>query len=166
VVEAFEHLVLVDPPPSPSAADRVARPRTEPSERSSASRTPHPGYLHQLWTESERRFSLEMAAPQAPSRETVVRVFRSLREAGQCGGARLREALCGVGPHPLDPVTAARCFRVLTELRLLRGVPREGDGTVGVVSSEGTKLERSAAFRAYHDDLPEARRYLERRTLS
>ncbi len=77
-------------------------------------------------------------------------------------GAELRAALAGGGPYPLGAETAARCLRVLSELDLVRGEPAAGDGVVGVVSSEGTELERSAAFRAYSDELSEARRFLER----
>ena len=125
-----------------------------------------PSFLHELWTESEQRFSLSVAESQAPSRETVAAVFKGLREAGECEGSRLREALSGGGAHPLGPVAAARCLRVLAELNLVRGEPGTGDGTVGVVSSEGTKLERSTAFRSYSEEFLEARLYLERRKLS
>jgi hypothetical protein len=52
---------------------------------------------------------------------------------------------------------------VLSELDLLQGETNGGAGTVGVVSSEGTKLERSGAFRAYSEELLEARLFLERR---
>jgi single-stranded-DNA-specific exonuclease len=151
----FEHVVLVDPPPGPAEEARAA--------------TPLPGapcFLHELWTESERGFALAVAESQAPSRNAVATVFKGLREAGECSGSGLREALTGGGAHPVGPVAAARCFRVLAELELVRGEPGAGDGTVGVVSSEGTKLERSAAFRGYSEELLEARLYLERRKLS
>ena len=73
----------------------------------------------------------------------------------------LREALLGSAPHPRGPEAAARCFRVLEELELVRGTPAGGDGEVGVVSSEGTDLERSAAYRAYGARHEEGRAYLE-----
>jgi single-stranded-DNA-specific exonuclease len=150
----FEHVVLVDPPRGPGDETRVGlAPRGSPS------------FLHELWTESERRFSLAGVEWQAPSREAVATIFKSLREAGECDGSALREALSGGGPHPLAPETAARCLRVLTELELVRGTPAGGEGAVGVVSSEGTKLERSTAFRAYSEELLEARLSLERRKL-
>lgn len=96
------------------------------------------------------------------ARKTVARVFRSLREVGESRGPELRRALAGDGPHPLAPEHAARSFRVLQELGLLAGEPERGDGVVGVVSSEGTDLERSAAFRAYSEEFAEAQRFLER----
>jgi single-stranded-DNA-specific exonuclease len=144
---AFEHVVLVDPPSSLQAEERAAA---------------GTGYLHRLWTEAELPFALSVLEEQLAARKTVARVFRSLREAGESSGPELRRALAGDGPHPLAPEHAARSFRVLKELGLLSGEPGQGDGVVGVVSSEGTDLERSAAFRAYSDDFAEAQRFLER----
>jgi single-stranded-DNA-specific exonuclease len=155
LAERFEHVVLVDPPRGPGDEERVGRPRAGGS----------PSFLHELWAESERRFALAVLEAQAPSRETVAGVFKALRDAGECGGGALREALAGDGAHPLGPVAAARCLRVLSELELVHGEPNGGDGTVGVVSSGGTKLERSGAFRAYSEELLEARLSLERRKL-
>jgi hypothetical protein len=119
--------------------------------------------LHPRWTEAEVAFSLAALGEQTASRATVAGVFRALREAGESAGEDLREALGGGGAHPLAPESAARSFRVLRELNLLAGEPNRGDGTVGVVSSEGTDLERSAAFRAYSEEFSEAQRFLERR---
>jgi single-stranded-DNA-specific exonuclease len=143
---AFEHLVLVDPPESPVLETGALA---------------H-GFQHVLYTDAEREFARSALAERAPSRETVAAVFRRLRDAGEVSGAELRETLVGDGPHPLAPETAARCLRVLRQLDLVRGEPGAGDGVVGVVSSEGTDLERSAAFRAYSDEFSEARQFLER----
>jgi hypothetical protein len=88
-------------------------------------------------------------------------VYRDLREAADCSGEDLRRALVGSGNHPRAPEAAARCFRVLAELGLVRGEPNRGAGTVGVVSSEETELERSAAYRAYQARYQEGLRYLE-----
>jgi hypothetical protein len=115
-----------------------------------------------LWGGAEAEFTLAVAEAAAPSRKTIGDAFRRLREAGDVSGADLRAALAGAGPHPLSAETAARCLRVLAELDLVRGEPGAGDGVVGVVSSEGTDLERSAAFRAYSDEFSEARQFLER----
>jgi single-stranded-DNA-specific exonuclease len=144
---AFEHVVLVDPPPSSRAA---------------ALAVSGEGFLHEPWTEAEIPFSLFVLGEQLASRKTAAGVFRSLREAGEMGGAELRAALAGPGAHPLAPEPAARGFRVLRELGLVSGTPNGGDGVVGVVSSEGTDLERSAAFRAYSEDFSEAQLFLER----
>jgi single-stranded-DNA-specific exonuclease len=150
---AFEHVVLVDPPRSDEDESRLLGAHDGVSG----------GFLHQLWSEAELPFCLSVIEEQTASRGTVAAVFRRLREAGQASGAQLREALAGGGAHPLAPESAARCFRVLEELGLVAGEPTSGDGSVGVVSSEGTDLERSAAFRAYSEEISEAQRYLERR---
>lgn len=151
VAAGFEHVVLVDPPPSERAKGLATAPREDAS----------PGYLHLLYGDSERDFARAVAEATAPSRATVAAVFRRLRDAGRCKGAELRQALAGDSPHPLSPETAARCFRMLAELGLTDGKPNCGDQTVGVVSSEGTDLERSPAFNAYGADLSEVKRFLE-----
>ncbi|MFT3862648.1 MAG: single-stranded-DNA-specific exonuclease RecJ [Solirubrobacterales bacterium] len=155
----FEHVVLVDAPRSPVDLDHVTRPLAAgaaPSGGDPAS----PGFLHPLFTDAELEFSLGVLARQAPSRETIATVFRALRSAGQASGPELRAALTGPGPHPLDPETAARSFRVLLELGLVAGSTNAGDGLVGVVSSEGTDLERAAAFRVYSEEHSEAQSFL------
>ena len=147
LAESFEHVVLVDPPPS---------------ERAEALAVPGEGYVHELCSAAEVPFALAALEEQLAARKTVARVFRSLRDAGEASGEELRSALAGAGPHPLAAETAGRCFRVLRELGLLAGEPDRGGGVVGVVSSEGTDLERSAAFRAYDEEFVEAKRFLER----
>jgi single-stranded-DNA-specific exonuclease len=154
----FEHVVLVDPPPSPLAAARAAQPRQGEGGRPASGA----GFVHPVWTEAEREFSLAVCDEQLASREALAAVFRRLREAAEPTGPALREALAGAAGHPLSPEAAARCLRVLTELGLTAGVPNAGAGSVGVVSSEGTDLERSAAFRAYREEQSEVQRYLER----
>lgn len=145
VAEGFEHVILVDPPPSAAAATLAGE-----------------GFLHQLWTGAELEFALGVVASRAPSREVIAGVYRALGAAPEHTGAELRAALSGHGAHPLAPETAARSFRVLRQLELVRGEPNSGAGAVGSVSSERTDLERSAAFRAYSDEFSEARRFLER----
>ncbi len=149
LAEEFEHVVLVDAPRS--AAERAL------------AGAGAGGFLHPLWSAAELPFALGALGEQTASREAVARVFRALRAGGaELGGERLREALGGGGPHPLAPEAAARVFRVLREVGLVAGEPSSGAGTVGVVSSEGTELERSAAFQAYRERFSEARRFLER----
>lgn len=154
----FEHVVLVDAPRS--AAD-VAN-ATAPFDAAPAGGSSRAsGFIHPLFSEAERSFSLGVLARQAPSRETIASVFKALRAGGQLTGAELRSALAGPGPHPLDPEAAARAFRVLRDLGLVAGSTNAGDGLVGVVSSEGTDLERSAAFRVYSKEHSEAQKFLQ-----
>ncbi|MBS1883555.1 MAG: single-stranded-DNA-specific exonuclease RecJ [Actinobacteria bacterium] len=152
---AFEHVVLVDAPRAPVDAERVTL-----AFRPAAPEAPI-GFLHPLFSTAEHSFALGVLAAQAPSRETIVGVFRALRTGGELTGPELRTALAGPGPHPLAPEPAARAFRVLLELGLVAGSTNAGDGLVSVVSSEGTNLERSAAFRAYGEELSEAVSFLQ-----
>jgi single-stranded-DNA-specific exonuclease len=145
----FVHVVLVDPPPTAGLAALAARPHAEG------------GYLHRVWGEAEWRLAARLLGEQLPQREALIAAFRDLRDAGEVGGEELRQALLGSGPRPRSAEAAARCFRVLAELGLVQGSPDAGSGVVGVVSSEGTDLERSAAFRAYGARYQEARQFLE-----
>jgi single-stranded-DNA-specific exonuclease len=144
----FEHVVFVDPPQF-SHVEALAMQGE--------------GYVHLAWGEAERRFALAMLEQQLARRQVLIATFRDLREAGEAGGAELLAVLRGGGRFPRSPLTAARCLRVLGELGLVRGAPAGGSGRLGVVSSEETELERSAAYRAYGARHQEALRYLERR---
>jgi single-stranded-DNA-specific exonuclease len=154
----FSQLVLVDPPPSARHERLVACPVDGWEEGEG-----HGGYLHEAWEETGVAAALAALEEQLARRPALIATFRDLREAGEASGERLQEALRGSGPNPRAPEAAARCFRVLDELGLVQGAPDGGSGTVGVVSSEGTDLERSAAFRAYGARHQEALQYLERR---
>lgn len=188
---SFEHVVLVDAPRSRLDKERVAAPLRPAADDGTPTATPGadkaalleiaraamlsagdglgeeearqagPGFVHPLYSEAEHEFGLGVLGRQAPSRETIAGVFRALRGIGQASGAELRAALAGPGPHCLGPETAARCFRVLRELGLVAGDTKAGDGLAGVVSSEGTDLERSAAFRVYSEQHSEAQSFLQ-----
>jgi single-stranded-DNA-specific exonuclease len=172
---SFEHVVLVDAPRTRLDVERVtamagaatadkaalldvARAAMEGADVVAPTGD---GFLHPLYSEAEREFGLGVLGRQAPSREAIAAVFRALRTAGQASGADLRAALVGPGPHCLDPETAARAFRVLRELGLVAGDTNAGAGLVSVVSSEGTDLERSAAFRVYSEEHSEAQSFLQ-----
>ncbi len=147
----FEHVVFVDPPAFAHVEDLATRP------------TADGGYAHLAWGEAEHRFALAMLDEQLARRAVLIAMFRDLREAGESSGPELLAALKGSGPHPRGAETAARCLRVLSELGLVQGTAAGGDGSVGVVSSEETELERSAAFRAYGARHQEGLKYLKRR---
>jgi single-stranded-DNA-specific exonuclease len=160
LAQAFEHVVLVDPPWDAAVAARCAAPGVDEAA----------GFLHLVWTDAEREFAARVLAEQWATREGVASAYRALREGGEEGaggelsGSMLRGALAGTGRSPLCPEAAARRFRVLHELGLVQGNTEGGDGSVRAVSSEGTDLQRSAAFRGYSDRLSEAQQYLARAT--
>lgn len=147
----FEHVVLVDPPAFAHHEDLATRP------------TAGGGYAHLAWGEAEHRFALAMLDEQLARRAVLIAMFRDLRDAGESSEFELLAALQGSGPHPRSAEAAARCLRVLGELGLVQGSTAGGDGSVGVVSSEETELERSAAFRAYGARHQEGLQYLKRR---
>jgi single-stranded-DNA-specific exonuclease len=144
----FEHVVLVDPPQFAHVEELAMQGE---------------GYAHLAWGEAEHRFAVAMLDVQLARREVLVGMFRDLREVGGASGEELLGVLRGGGRFPRSPVVAARCLRVLGELGLVRGTPAAGDGSLGVVSSEGTELERSSAYRAYGARHQEGQRFLERR---
>jgi single-stranded-DNA-specific exonuclease len=154
----FAHVVLVDPPAS-AWQERIAGRALGGWSGGEG----HPGFLHLAGEANDVATALATLEEELARRPVLIGVFRELREAGEASGEELRAALRGDGPRPRSPESAARCFRVLDELGLVRGAPEEGRGTVGVVSSEGTDLERSAAYRAYGARHQEVRRFLERR---
>ena len=147
----FEHVVLVDPLPF-AHLDRLATYANSEG-----------AYAHLAWGEAEHRFALAMLDEQLARRETLIALFRDLREAGDVSGPQLLAALRGSGQHPRSPEAAARCLRVLSELGLARGSSAAGAGRVSVVSSEKTDLERSAAYVAYGARHQEGLKYLKRR---
>jgi single-stranded-DNA-specific exonuclease len=150
LADTFDHVVLVDPPPFPHLERLALRSSTRGR------------YLHRVWGKAEWQRACRALGDRLARRPALIALFRDLREAGEVSGEQLREALAGAKAHPRCPEAAARCFRVLAELGLVAGAPDRGRGTVGVVSSEGTDLERSAAFRAYSARYEEGRRFLER----
>jgi single-stranded-DNA-specific exonuclease len=148
LASGFEHIVFVDPPAF-AHLERLAMSGN--------------GYAHLAWGEAEHRFALAMLDEQLARREVLIALFRDLREAGEVGGEELLGALRGSERFARAPEAAARCFRVLSELGLVRGDPSGGGESVGVVSSEGTELEHSAAYRAYSARHREGLQFLERR---
>jgi single-stranded-DNA-specific exonuclease len=154
----FAHVVLVDPPCSALQDALAGRPLDGWSGGEG-----HPGYLHLAWDERDLSAALAALEEQMARRPALIGVFRELREAGEVSGEALQAALRGAGRRGRSPEAAARCFRVLAELGIVEGAPEGGGGTVGVVSSNGTDLERSAAFRVYGARHQEGLRYLERR---
>jgi single-stranded-DNA-specific exonuclease len=154
----FAHVVLADPPTSPRQEWLAGRALDGWSGGAS-----HPGYLHLAWGEGGVAAALTALEEQMARRPALIGVFRELRDAGEASGEALQAALRGAGTRPRSPEAAARCFRVLDELGLVQGAPEGGEGTVGVVSSEGIDLESSEAFLAYGVRHQESLRYLERR---
>ena len=74
LAERFEHAVFVDPPQFAEVEALAMRGQ---------------GYAHLAWGEAERRFALAMLDEQLARRETLIGLFRGLREAGEASGEGL-----------------------------------------------------------------------------
>jgi hypothetical protein len=147
---AFEHVVVIDPPPFEHLAQMAGAGE---------------GYLHRVDGKAELEFAQRVHADEWPSRSWLATVYRGLaghRDGeGSIDEASARSVLCGEGrAHPLAPEVAARSSRVLTELGLVRWEISGTARSLGVVSSDGTDLERSVAFVAYRDRYERGRRFL------
>jgi single-stranded-DNA-specific exonuclease len=147
---AFEHLVLVDPPPS--AADGRLPARTGS------------GFLHEAWAGAGELPALAWAELWQP-RAALAEIYRGLA-GGVRTGTELGELLAGAGRLRRSPVVAARCVRVLAELGIAQLSGDPGARRLGIVSSERTELERSAAWRAYTVRYEEGLRFQEMRKAS
>jgi hypothetical protein len=146
----FTHVVLVDPPAFPHEFELASR------------RGGEPGYLHPAWGTAELGFASRILGHTYAIQPALRGLYRKLREARELSGEELRRALSGEGPHPRSAEQAARCARILLELELVSGSVNGSARSLRPVSSEGTELERSAAFRAYRARHEEGKQYLER----
>ena len=149
----FEHIVLVDPPPS---------------ARLEALAGTGEGYLHHAWGRAESELALRVHDSEWPLRPALAAGYRVLRESASAAepatGERLRVALAGSSRHPRTAEQAARPARVLGELGLIEWHRTGTSRALGVVSSEGKDLELSGAYRAYRARHEDGRRFLKSKT--
>jgi single-stranded-DNA-specific exonuclease len=146
LVSPFSHLVAVDPPSSARLLGLLERPSGGPK-------------AHLAWGEPELRFAQRIHEWDFALREPLRALYRALRERGTVSGEALEAVLRGEGPQPRSAALAGRLVRVLTELDLVV-LDREGQSLRIAETPARTALERSAAFRAYHQRLEDGLRYL------
>jgi hypothetical protein len=153
LAQAFTHVVVLDPAPF-AHLEWLAGAGL--------------GFLHLLFGRAETELALRVHQAEWPTRGPLAALYRALREgAGATGwldGADLVSVLAGPARYRRSPEAAARLTRVLTELALVRWHESGAGRALGVVSSSGTELERSEAFRAYRARSEEGRRFLSERT--
>ena len=142
----FAHLVAVDPPAHPSRLALLERPSGGPR-------------AHLAWGEAELRFAQRIHEWDFALREPLTALYRALRGAGTVRGEALEAVLRGEGPQPRSAALAGRLVRVLTELDLVV-LDREGPVLRIAEAPARTALERSPAFRAYHQRLEDGLTYL------
>ncbi len=143
LVEEYEHVVVLDPPAS-AAQGAVIR--------------QGPGYTHLAWGQAEIRFTQQMHELEYGLRASLVALYRSLRALGRASGEELERLLRGDGPHPRPARLAGRLLKVFTELELVSLDPELPSLTLA--AAQPTELERSDAFRAYHQFYEEGQRFL------
>jgi single-stranded-DNA-specific exonuclease len=132
------HVVLLDPPAGPVNA--------------------HGRTTWLAWGEPELRFALDIHEREHAQRAPLTALYRALRDAGGAAGEELEALLRGDPPAHRPAIPAGRLLRVLAELRLVSLDP--GMRSVTVPAAERTALDRSAAFRAYHQRYEDGRRFL------
>ena len=144
----FQHLVLVDPP---SGAEW----------KRAALRSSGAGFAHRCWGLSAELAEMCWDA-EWDLRGPLADVYRSLL-AAELSDEPLHKALVGTARYGRSAEAAARSVRVLRELGIVSGCDDGDARSLRVVSSEKTKLELSAAFRAYSEIHQEGLRYLQSR---
>ena len=143
---SFAHLVAVDPPSQPRLLGLLERPSAGPR-------------AHLAWGDPELRFAQRIHEWDFALREPLTTLFRALRGAGAVRGEALEAVLRGEGSQPRSAALAGRLVRVLTELDLVV-LDREGPALRIAEAPARTALERSPAFRAYHERYEDGLRYL------
>ena len=146
VAENFDHLVLVDPPPSP-ALERIALVGS--------------GYVHEAWGAAEELAELCWDSEWG-LRSALAEIYRGLA-ARELGPGELLPVLEGGGRYGRSPEAAARCVRILDELGIAAGGGSGDARWLRVVSSERTVLERSDAWGVYSKTHQEGLQYLRSR---
>ncbi len=138
LVLSEHHVVLLDPPAGPL--------------RTFGQMT------HLAWGDPELRFTQHIHEREYGLRAWLTVTYRALRDAGAAGGEELEALLRGDPRAPLSATLAGRVLRVLSELDLVSLDPESRSLTVP--EAERTALERSAAYRAYHQRYEDGHRFL------
>jgi hypothetical protein len=132
MAEPFEHLLVIDPPPSRRISlEAMARGRTG-------------GWVHRAYGEAEVEFAGKVYAADAPSRQALAALYRAIRDSG--GDPEL--AVLDTSASPRSPELTARLLSVLGEIGVVRMQGTGPDRRLGVVSSDVGGLESSPAYRA------------------
>ena len=135
----FEHLVIVDPAPFVYLEELCGG---------------GAGYLHRVDGPREAEFALRVHCDDWPSRASLAALPGPCANGagrGLLAGDLARAVLCGEAQPSARHPSRRPSARVLAELGLVRWEPADAARALRVVSSEGTDLERSAAFVAYRD---------------
>ncbi|HEV7808254.1 MAG TPA: single-stranded-DNA-specific exonuclease RecJ [Solirubrobacteraceae bacterium] len=136
------HVVLLDPPAGPLRA--------------------YGAMTHLAWGPVELDVAAHVHACHYDLRTPLASTYRALRDAGGAQGEQLEALLRGDGETPRPARLAGRLIRVLVELELVS--LDAASASLTVPDANRTALERSAAFRAYHQRYEDGRRWLSAQT--
>lgn len=114
--------------------------------------------VHLAWGPAELTFALRIHEREYDLRAPLTALYRDLRALGGAGGEELEAALRGDPHGSRSPWLTGRAVRVLSELGLVSLDPETR--SVTVPPARRTELERSAAFRAYTQQLEDGRAFL------
>jgi single-stranded-DNA-specific exonuclease len=146
LADAFEHLVVLDPPAHQDEHERL---RSGPPDTCT----------HVIWGAAELRFSQQIHESEYGIRASLVPLYRALRDAGGAAGEELERLLRGDGRHARSARLAARLVTILEELGLV-SLDRELRA-LQVLNAERTALERSATYRAAQRRYEDGLRFLQ-----
>jgi single-stranded-DNA-specific exonuclease len=149
--DAFEHVVLVDPPAFAHLLQLAEIGRSAPWAA---------GFLHLAYGPAEADFALKVHRHAWGLEEQLRSVYAALRNLPD--GVDPQPALAGESAHPRTPAQVGRCLRVLEELGLLVEDQNGSRPRLRALSSIRIDLERSRAFRAYRGRLEEGIEWLSR----
>jgi single-stranded-DNA-specific exonuclease len=144
LTDPYAHVVLLDPPSCEAQLALAQGGR---------------GVTHLAWGEAELRFAAHIHVREYQLRGPLAACYRALRLGGSVSGGKLAEVLSGDAREPWSVGLAGRVLRVLSELELI-AIERDSR-LVRVISTAGTSLEHSPAYRAYCERLEDGLRYLE-----
>jgi single-stranded-DNA-specific exonuclease len=130
LVDGFEHVVALDPPPLGGADPLLAiAPRA-----------------HLAWGPAEAEFALQVWRDELDLRPALAEVFRALRDLpADAGRPVIEAALSGSRAHPRRPESGARLLAVLSELGLAD--VRLEEGSCRLIEGARADLERSPTYR-------------------
>jgi hypothetical protein len=140
---AFEHVVVVDPPPRTEFEALARSPRAGPGGAAPLKA----GFLHLAWGAPELGVAESRLAGEWDLRPAIAEIWRALEAGG--GGAEgdaLAVLLAGTGHHPRSAEVAARCLRVLAELGLCEW--NQDRRSLTIAATARTDLARSPTYRA------------------
>jgi single-stranded-DNA-specific exonuclease len=138
VLEDYQHLFMLDPPPLGSLLDGLAR---------------HPargggGFVHWGWGAPEVEFASRALEAGYALRDTLRVVYSALAaEPGETiAGPALEAVLRGAGTYPRSPAVAGRCLRILVELQLVELERSSGTVRCTITEAERVDLETSQVY--------------------